>query len=69
MIYVNTRVSKFWVMEITNIYDFLHLLRLIKIISNMDFGRDLAFAHICENIYFLFKECGKRFTSKYQSKR
>jgi hypothetical protein len=69
MIYVNTRVLEFWVMEITNIYDFLHLLSLIKIISNMDFGGDLAFAHICHNLFLFFKECGKRLTSKYQSKR
>jgi hypothetical protein len=38
MFYVNTRVLEFWVMEITNIYDFLHLLNLIKIKLNMDFG-------------------------------
>ncbi len=39
-------------METTNIYDFLHLLSLIKIEPNMNFGRDLAFAHICHNTYF-----------------
>ncbi len=55
MFYVNTRVLEFWVMEITNIYDFLHLLNLIKIIPNMDFGGDLAFTYICHNIYiYLF---------------
>jgi len=49
MIYVNTRVFKFWVMEITNIYDLLHLFNLIKIRLNLEFGGDLAFAHICHN--------------------
>jgi len=42
----NTRVLEFWVMETTNIYDFLHLLSLIKIKPNMDLGGGLAFAHI-----------------------
>jgi hypothetical protein len=52
VIYVSTRVLEFWVMEIINIYDFLYLLRLIKIRSNMDFGGgDVEFAHICHNIY------------------
>jgi hypothetical protein len=37
-------------MEIINIYDFLHLLSLSKTKPNMDFGGDLAFAHICHNI-------------------
>jgi len=34
----NTKVLEFWVMETTNIYDFLQLLSLIKIRPNMDFG-------------------------------
>jgi len=51
MFYVNIRVLEFWVMEITNIYDFLHLLNLIKIRLNMDFGGDLTFVYICHNIY------------------
>jgi hypothetical protein len=38
IIYVNTRVLEFWVMETTNIYDYLHLLSLIKIRPNMDWG-------------------------------
>jgi hypothetical protein len=59
-------------MEIINIYDFLRLLSLIKIRLNMDFGGDLAFAHICHNIFsflFSFKESGERLISKDQSKR
>jgi hypothetical protein len=58
MIYVRTRVLKFWVMEMTNIYDFLHLLNLNKITPNMDCGEgrggggDLPFAHICHNTFF-----------------
>ncbi len=51
----NTRVLEFWVMEIINIYDFLHLLSLIKIRLNMNLGGgggDLAFAHICHNTFF-----------------
>jgi hypothetical protein len=60
IIYVNTRVLEFWVMETTNIYDFLHLLSLIKIIPNMDCGGDLAFAHICHNtLFFLQREWRK----------
>jgi hypothetical protein len=46
----HTRVLEFWVVEITNIYDFLHLLSLIKIRPNIIFGGNLAFAHICHNI-------------------
>jgi hypothetical protein len=73
MVYFSIRVLEFWVMEITNIYGFLHLLNLIKIRPNMDFGGDLAFAHICHNIYivffFYFKECGERLTNKDQNKR
>jgi len=60
-------------METTNIYDFLHLLSLIKTRPNMDFGVDLAFAHLFHNkhLFFLFfiKENGKRLTSKNQAKR
>jgi hypothetical protein len=40
-------------METTNIYDFFHLLGLSKIRPNMNFGGDLAFAHICHNTFFL----------------
>jgi hypothetical protein len=60
-------------MEIINIYDFLHLLSIIKIKPNMDFGGDLAFAYICDNTLFFFlfflKESGERLTSIDQSKR
>jgi hypothetical protein len=38
IIYISTRVLQFWVMETTNITDFLHLLSLIKIRPNMDLG-------------------------------
>ncbi len=54
-------------------YDFLHLLSLIKIRPNMDYGGDLAFAHICHNTFsFFFFSCKKSrewLTSKDQSKR
>jgi hypothetical protein len=60
-------------METINIYNFLHLLSLIKIKPNMDFGEDLAFAHICHNLFiyplFSLKGSGERLTSKYQIKR
>jgi hypothetical protein len=52
IIYVSIGVLKFWVMETTNIYDFFHLLGLSKIRPNMNFGGDLAFAHICHNTFF-----------------
>jgi len=68
----NIRVLEFWVLEITNIYDFLHLLSLIKIRSNMDFGRDLVFAYICHNallFFFFLKESEEKLTSIDQSKR
>jgi hypothetical protein len=54
------RVLEFWVIETTNIYDFLHLLSLIKIKPNMDFGGNLAFAHICYNTFFKFLFLSKR---------
>jgi len=47
-------VLKFWVIETTNIYDFLHLLSLIKIKPNMDFGGNLAFTHIFHNTNSFF---------------
>jgi hypothetical protein len=62
----NTKDLEFWVMETTNIFDFLHLLSLIKIRPNMDLGGEggLAFSHICHNTlsFFLFflKENGER---------
>jgi hypothetical protein len=40
-------------METKSIYDFLHLLGLIKIRPNMDYGGDLAF-HIRHNTFFSF---------------
>jgi hypothetical protein len=69
----NIRVLEFWVMEITNIYDFLHLLSLIKIRPNMDLGGGIWHLHIYDTIFFFsfffLKESGKRFTSKDQTKR
>jgi hypothetical protein len=53
-------------METTNIYDFLHLSNLTKIRPNMDFGGNLAFAHIWHNTFFSFsfylKESEERLT-------
>jgi hypothetical protein len=50
-------------MEITNIYDFLHLLSLIKIRYNMDFEGDLAYATIQKKIpFFSLKVWGKKHT-------
>ncbi len=68
MSYVNTRVLEFWVMDITNIYDFLHLLTLIKIRPNMDFGGDLAFAHICHNTFSFSFFLSKRVEKGSQAK-
>jgi hypothetical protein len=56
----STRVLEFLVMETTNIYDFLHLLNLIKIKPNMDFGGNLAFAHICHNTFLFYFFLSKR---------
>jgi hypothetical protein len=50
----STKVLEFWIMETINIYDFLHLLSLIKIRHNMNFGEILAFAHICHKTLFFF---------------
>jgi hypothetical protein len=50
----NTKVLEFWVMETTNIYDFLHLLSLIKTRPNMDFGEILAFANIYHKTHSFF---------------
>jgi hypothetical protein len=61
-------------METTNIYDFLHLLSLIKTRPIMDFGVDLAFSHLFHNkfLFFLFfiKENGEaRTKTKLRGKR
>ncbi len=52
-------------MKKTNIYDFLHLLSLIKIRPNMDFGGKLTFVHIWHKTYSFFsfhvKESGEKF--------
>jgi hypothetical protein len=51
----STKVLEFWAMETKTIYDFLNLLSLIKIKPNMNFGGNLAFAHLCHNTsFFLF---------------
>ncbi len=57
----NIKVLEFWVMETTNVYDFFHLLTLIKITPNMDFGENLSFAHICykTHSFFFFFSQGK----------
>jgi hypothetical protein len=62
----NTKVLEIWVMEIMNIYDFLHLLSLIKIRPNMDFGGNLAFAHRCHKTHSIFfqGEWGKNYVDK-----
>jgi hypothetical protein len=64
----STTGLEFWIMETPNIYDFLHLLSLTRIRPNMDFGGNLAFAHICVIIHFSFsfsfKENEQRLTSK-----
>jgi hypothetical protein len=41
-------------METINIYDFLHLLNLIKIRHNMDFGGGIWHLHIYATIHFFF---------------
>jgi len=66
----STRVLEFWIMETTNIYDFLHLLSLIKIKPNLDFEGNLTFAHICHNtfFYFFFSQSGERLINKNQTK-
>jgi hypothetical protein len=66
IIYVSIRVLEFWVMETTNIYDFLHLLSLITMKPNMDFGGDLAFAHICHNIFSFFKNSQRKWKAHKQ---
>jgi hypothetical protein len=48
----NSKVLEFWIMETTKIYHFLHLLSLIKIRRNMNFGEILTFAHICHKTLF-----------------
>jgi hypothetical protein len=48
------RVLEFWVMEITNIYDFLHLLSLIKINPNMDFGGGFGISTYMSQYFFFF---------------
>jgi len=45
-------VLDFWIMETINIYEFLHHLNIIKIRPYMNFGGDLALAHICHNTFF-----------------
>ncbi len=66
----NIRVLEFWVMETTNIYDFLHLLSLIKIIPNMNFERHLhIYAVIHFFLLFFSLESGERLINEYQTKR
>jgi hypothetical protein len=65
------RVLEFWVMEATNIYDFLRLLSLIKMRPNMNFEGDLAFAHICHdtNFFPFFSQRKWRKAHKQRSKQ
>jgi hypothetical protein len=50
------RVLNFRVMaHTTNMYDFLHLLILIKAIYNVNFEGNLAFAHPCHKTHSFFK--------------
>ncbi len=49
----NNKDLEFWVMEIINIYEFFHFKNLTKINPNMDFGKNLAFANICHNTFFI----------------
>jgi len=70
----NIKVLEFWIMETTNIYDFLHMLSLIKIRRNMNFGENLAFAHICHKtlffpVFFPLKENGEILVSINQTNR
>jgi hypothetical protein len=46
---------------------FLHFLSLIKITPNMNFGGNLAFAHICHNTFFSFS-LSKRMKKGSQAK-
>jgi hypothetical protein len=50
----STRVLEFLIMETTNIYEILHLLSLIKIKPNMDFGGGIWHLHIYAIIQFFF---------------
>jgi hypothetical protein len=59
-------------METTNIYDFFHLLGLIKIRPNMNFWGGFGICtYMPQYISFSFslKESGEMLTSKDQSKR
>jgi hypothetical protein len=59
----STRTFEFRDMETTFFFDFLHLLSLIKIKPNVNFGDKLRFAHICHKTFsfsFSLKENGER---------
>jgi hypothetical protein len=50
-----TMVLEFWIMETTNIYEFLHLLSLIKIKPNMDFEGEFGICtYMPQYIFFSF---------------
>jgi len=60
-------VLEFWVMDAINIYDFLHLLSLIKIRPNMDFGGGFGICTYMPQYFFFFfflKESGDMLISK-----
>ncbi len=50
----STKVLRFWIMEKTNIFNVLHILSLIKIKPNMDFGGNLAFVDIWHKTHSFF---------------
>jgi len=66
IIYVSTRVLEFWVMETTNIYDFLHLLSLIKIKLNMDFGGGFGICRYMSQYIFLNKNYQRKWKAHKQ---
>jgi hypothetical protein len=68
------RVLEFWVSETTNIYDFLHLLSLIKNIPNTNFGGGFGICtYMSQYTFFFFffplKGSGEKLTSKDQTKK
>jgi hypothetical protein len=65
----STRIFEFKDMETIIFLDFLHLLNLIKINPNVNFGGKLRFAHICHKAFFSFfffqGEWGKAHVDKH----
>jgi hypothetical protein len=67
----NIRVLQIWVMETIIIYDFLHLLNLIKIRYNMNFGENWHLQiYVTRHIHFFsFKESGEKLVLIDQTNR